>query len=94
MIRYISSGDIHSNHGMLQGKSFVNRHSMSDPITAVQDEACGSSRGVETQDSLGREVQCGGIESLEEDFRSLLSIGIRVEWGFGQEHLAARESSK
>jgi hypothetical protein len=72
---------------MLQGKSFVDWHGMCHPVTTVQHESSGSARGVETQDGLGSEIHCGGIEPLKEDLRSLLSIGIRVDWGFGQEHL-------
>merc|ERR1712013_491535 len=41
---------------------------------------------VQGEDSLDSDVHCRGIEGLEHDLCHFLSVGLGVEWSFGQQH--------
>ena len=59
---------------------------MGDTIAGVQDDASGTTGGVEGQDGLDGDVHGRGVEGLEHDLGHLLPVGLGVEGSLGQEN--------
>lgn len=64
---------------VLDGEALVDGHNVRDAVARVQDHARGTAGGVERQDRLHLDVECGDVERLEEDLRGLLAVRVRVE---------------
>ena len=77
MFRHISSSDINSLNGIVDGETFEHRAAVAHAITTVQHKARCFPTGVETQDCLLLEKDFGGSKLFEEYVCSLSSV---VEW--------------
>ena len=59
---------------MRQSITFVDGHSVRDTITRIEDDASGTTRCVQRQDSLDGDVHGRGVEGLEHDLAIKTSI--------------------
>ncbi|KAL0610716.1 hypothetical protein AAY473_020487 [Plecturocebus cupreus] len=66
--------------------ALVDGHCVGDPISRVHDNASGAPRGVEGQHSLDSHVRGRGTEGLKHDLSHVLSVGLGVQEGLGQQH--------
>ena len=55
---------------------------MTDSITAVKDDTCGATGGIEREDGLDLEVGGRCVEVFEHHFQRTLAVLVRVLWGF------------
>ena len=74
----VSACQVVSLDGMRKSVSFIDRDSVSDTITSVKDESCGSSWGVEGEHSLDSKIVGRHFECFESDFGHLFSVGFWV----------------
>merc|ERR1719410_2615665 len=65
--------------------SLIDGNSVGDTITRVHDNASGTSRGIEGEDSLDCDVHGWGVEGLKHDLGHLLSVGLGVHWSLSQQ---------
>lgn len=70
---------------MGEGETLVDGDNVSDTVTRVQDDTGGTTGGVQGQDGLDGDVEGGGVEGFEDDLGHLLTVGLGVDGGFGQE---------
>ena len=71
---------------MGQGVSLVDGNSVGDTITRVENDAGGTSRGVEGEHSLDGDVHGWGVEGLKHDLCHLLTVCLGVEGSLCQQH--------
>ena len=77
---------------MWQSISLIDGDCVRDAVTGIQNDAGGTSRGVEGQHSLDGDVHGGGVEGLEHDLGHLLPVGLGVEGSLGEDlHQAVGE---
>jgi hypothetical protein len=81
----ISSGQVETEDGVWQGITFVDRDGVGDTIAGVEHDTGGTTGSVQGQDSLDGNVHGWRVEGLEHDLGHLFSVGLRVEWGLGQQ---------
>ena len=84
VVGQVTTGKIETENGVRQRETLVNGDSVGDTVTRVQDDTGGSTGSVQGEDGLDRDVEGGGVESLEHDLGHLLSVLLRVERGLGQ----------
>jgi hypothetical protein len=81
----ISASHIESHDGVGERETRVDGHNVGDTITRVKNDTGDSTRGVQGEDGLDRDVESGSVESLEEDLGHLLSVGLGVDGGLGEQ---------
>ena len=85
VVGQVTAGEIETENGVGKGISLVDWDSMGDTIARVQNDTGGTAGSVEGQDGLDGDVHGGGVEGLEHDLGHLLTVGLGVEWGLGQQ---------
>ena len=83
----ITACQIHPCDRMGKRKTLIHGYNMRHAISTIQDNPGRSSRGVQTQHSLGRDEQRRSIEGFKKYFGCLLTIGLWIQWSFGQQNL-------
>ena len=81
VVRQVTASQIQSHDGVGQGITLVDGHSVGHTVTRVQDDTCGTTRGVQGQHGLDGHVHGWGVEGLEHDLRHFLTVGLGVEGG-------------
>src|SRR5699024_7156181 len=76
---------VDTRDGVGEGETLVDGDNVSDTVTRVQDDTGGTTGGVQGQDGLDGDVEGGGVEGFEDDLSHLLTVGLGVDGGFGQE---------
>jgi len=84
VVGQVTTGKIETENGVRQRETLVNRDSVGNTVTRVQDDTGGSAGSVQGEDGLDRDVEGRGVEGLEHDLGHLLSVLLRVERGLGQ----------
>jgi len=85
VVGQVSAGEVESHDGVWESVTLVDWDVVGNSITGVQDDTGGSSGGVEGEDGLDGDVHGWEVEGLKHDLGHLLSVGLWVEWGLGQE---------
>lgn len=80
-----SSGNEVLSNGMWDGEALEDWDSMGNTITGVANHTGGSSIGVEGEDGLNGNIESSALEGLEHELGHLLSVGLWVLWGLGEE---------
>jgi hypothetical protein len=80
-----TSGNLHTLNGVREGESFEDGDGMGNTITGVGDETGGSTGRVEGHDGLDGDIDVLDLEGLEHDLDHLLSVGLGVTGGLGEE---------
>ena len=70
---------------MRESETFVDGDDVSDTITGVKHDTGGATGGVQREHGLDRDVECWGVEGLEDDLGHLLTVGLRVDWRLGKQ---------
>ena len=71
---------------MGERETLVNGDSVRNTITRVEDNTGGTTRRVEREHSLDGDVERWRVKRLEHDLGHLLTVGLRVERGLGEQH--------
>jgi len=85
VVGQVSTGKIESHDGVWESVTLVHWHVVGDSITGVEHDTGGSAGGVEGEDGLDGDVHGWEVEGLKHDLGHLLSVGLWVEWGLGEE---------
>lgn len=85
VIRQVTTSHVDTGDGVGKGETLVDGDNVGDTVTRVQNDTGGTTGGVQGQDGLDGDVEGGGVEGLEDDLGHLLTVGLGVDGGFGQE---------
>lgn len=86
VIRKVTTSHVDTGDGVGKGETLVDRDNVGNTITRVKDDTGGTTGGVQRQNGLDGDVEGGGVEGLEDDLGHLLTVGLGVDGGFGQEN--------
>merc|ERR1711885_4608 len=75
----LTSSKIKTDNGMGKGITFIDGDTVGDTISRVHDNASGTARGIEGEDSLDGDIHGGHVEGLEHDLGHLLAVSLGVE---------------
>jgi len=85
VVSQVSTGKIESHDGVWESITLIDWDVVGNSITGVKHDTGGSAGGVEGEDGLDGDVHGWEVEGLEHDLGHLLSVGLWVEWGLGEE---------
>eukprot|EP00053_Salpingoeca_punica_P013702 m.123980 g.123980 ORF g.123980 m.123980 type:complete len:429 (+) comp16274_c1_seq2:170-1456(+) len=85
VVSQIAASQIQTEDGVRQGVALVDGDGVRDTIARVEDNAGGAARGVQGEHGLDGDVHGRGVEGLEHDLGHLLTVGLGVEGGLGEE---------
>merc|ERR1712001_472635 len=85
VVGQVSAGEVESHDGVWESVTFVHWDVVGNSITGVKHDTGGSAGGVEGEHGLDGDVHGWEVEGLEHDLGHLLSVGLWVEWGLGEE---------
>merc|ERR1719150_3060533 len=86
VVREVTAGKIQTQDSVRQGISLIDGDSVRHTITGIHNNTSGTSGSVKRQDGLDGYIHSRGREGLEHDLRHLLTVGLGVEWGLGEEN--------
>merc|ERR1739845_216262 len=94
VVGQVASGQVETQDGVGEGVTLVDGDGVGDAIADVEDEAGGTTGGVEGEDSLDANVGGGCVEGLEDDLDELFPVALGVEGSLGVEmrRLVGRDS--
>merc|ERR1719173_305463 len=81
----LTASQVEPHNSVGEGITFIDGNAMRDTIAGVQDDASGTSGGVEGEHGLDGNVHGGHVEGLEHDLGHLLPVGLGVEGSLGEE---------
>merc|ERR1712055_373875 len=79
VVGQVASGQVETRDGVREGKTLVDGDSVGNAISDVEDQAGGTTGGVQGQDGLNTDVHSRMVEGLKADLSHLLSVCLRVE---------------
>lgn len=85
VVGQVSTGQVETQDGVGQRETLVDGNSVGDTISRVENDTGCSTRSVQRQDGLDRDVESGGVEGLEHDLGHLLSVLLRVKRSLGEQ---------
>ena len=86
VVGQITASHVDTRNGVWEGETFVNRDNVGDTITGVEYDTGGTTRGVQREDGLDRDVECRRVERLKDNLGHLLTVGFRVDRRFGEQY--------
>jgi hypothetical protein len=86
VVGQVTTGKVKTENGVWECVTFVDWDGVGDAITRVEDDASGSARRVKRKDGLDGDVHGWRVERFKHDLGHLLSVGLWVERGLGEEH--------
>merc|ERR1712176_105956 len=81
----VTAGKVETENGVGKRVTFVDGHGVGHTITRVEHDTGGTAGHVEREHGLDGDVHGGGVEGLEHDLGHLLTVGLGVEGGLGEE---------
>jgi len=85
VVGQITTSHVDTGDGVRKSETLVDRDDVSDTVTGVKDDTSGTTGGVKGQNGLDGNVECRGVEGLEDDLGHLLTVGLWVDRSFGKE---------
>jgi len=85
----VATGKVDTLDGVRHGVTLVDRDSVGDTVTTVDDDTSGAARGVEGKDGLDVDVVTTNVEGLEHDLGHALAVILRVHRSLGEEDSTA-----
>ena len=86
VIGQITTCHVDTRDSVRKSETFVDGDNVSDTIAGVKHDTSGTTGGIEGEDSLNRDVEGGGVEGFEDDLGHLLSVGLGVDGGLGEQN--------
>merc|ERR1719362_176063 len=81
----LTASKIQTKDGMGKSISLIDGDGVGDTITRVHDDASGTARGIEGEDSLDGNIHGGHVEGLEHDLGHLFPVGLGVEGSLSEQ---------
>jgi hypothetical protein len=85
VIRQVTTSHVDTRDGVRKGETLVNGDDVGNTVTRVENNTGGTTGSIQRQNGLNGDVEGGGVEGLEDDLGHLLTVGLGVDGGFGQE---------
>merc|ERR1719187_1716335 len=85
VVGQVASGQVETQDGVGEGVTLVDGDGVGDAIADVEDEAGGTTGGVQGEDGLDAHVGGGCVEGLEDDLDELLPVSLGVKGSLGVE---------
>merc|ERR1712098_947200 len=85
VVGQLTAGKVETYNGVGKGITFIDGDTVGDTISRVHDNASGTARGIEGEDSLDGNIHGWAVEGLEHDLGHLLPVGLGVEGSLSQE---------
>ena len=85
VVGQIATGHVDTGDGVGKRETLVDGDHVSDTVTGVEHDTGGTSRGVQGEHGLDGDVESGGVERLEDNLRHLLTVGLGVDGGLGEQ---------
>ena len=85
VLGHVAPGHVDAPDAVGHREALVDGHGVRHAVARVEDHACCAARRVEREDGLDGGVEGGDVEGFEEDLRGGVTVGARVEGGFGEE---------
>ena len=85
VVGQVTTSHVDTGDGVGKGETFVDGDNVSDTVTRVQNDTSGTTGGVQGQNGLDGDVEGGSVEGFKDDLGHLLTVGLGVDGGFGQE---------
>lgn len=86
VIGQITASHVDTRDSVGQRETLVDGDNVGDTVTGVENDTSGTTGGVQGQNGLDGDVECGCVEGLEHDLGHLLTVGLGVDGSFGQEN--------
>mmetsp|Transcript_24453 Transcript_24453/g.57797 ORF Transcript_24453/g.57797 Transcript_24453/m.57797 type:complete len:407 (+) Transcript_24453:178-1398(+) len=86
VISQVTTSKIHTHDSMGKGISLIDRNSVGNTISRIQNTPSGTSGGIQGKNSLDVHIHGGNVEGFKHDLGHSLSVGLRVHGGLGQQH--------
>ena len=81
----ITTSHVNTSNSVGKSETLVDGDNVSDTITRVENDTSSTTGGVEGKDGLDGDVEGGGVEGLEDDLGHLLTVGLGVDGGLGEQ---------
>lgn len=81
----ITTSHVNTSNGVRQSETLVDGDNVGNTITGVENDTGGTTGSVQGQNGLDRDVEGGGVEGLEDDLGHLLTVGLGVDGGLGEQ---------
>lgn len=85
VISQITAGHVDTGNSVGKSETLVDGDNVSDAITRIEHDTGSTTRGVQGQDSLDGDVEGWGVKCLENDLCHLLTVGLGVDRGLGEQ---------
>lgn len=85
VVGQVTTSHVDTRDGVGKGETFVDGDNVSDTVTGVEDDTGGTTGSVQRQNGLDGDVEGGGVEGLEDDLGHLLTVGLGVDGGLGEQ---------
>lgn len=81
----VTAGKVETENGVGERETLVDGHSVGDTVTRVEDDTGSTTRRVQRQDGLDRDVERGRVERLKHDLSHLFAVLLGVQGRLGQQ---------
>lgn len=81
----ITTSHVNTSNGVRQSETLVDGDNVGNTITGVENDTGGTTGSVQGQNGLDRDVEGGSVEGLEDDLGHLLTVGLGVDGGLGEQ---------
>jgi hypothetical protein len=85
VVSQIAASHVDTGDGVGKSETLVDGDNVSDTVTGVEHDTGGTSGGVQRQDGLDGDVEGRGVEGLEDNLCHLLTVGLGVDRGLGEQ---------
>ena len=86
VVRQVTTSHVDTGDGVGKSETLVNGDDVGNTITRVKDDTGGTTGSIQGENGLNRDVEGGSVEGLEDDLSHLLTVGLGIDGGFGQEN--------
>merc|ERR1712137_77848 len=78
VVGQVTSSKIHTDNGVGKGVTLIDRDSVGNTISRIQNTSSGTSRGIQGKNSLNVDIHGRDIESLKHNLGHAHSVGLGV----------------
>lgn len=81
----ITTSHVNTSNGVRKSETLVDGDNVGDTVTGVEHDTGGTTGSVQGQNGLDGDIEGGSVECLEDDLGHLLTVGLGVDGGLGEQ---------